>query len=785
MPHERQSIDWPRLALVAWLSGAAGIMALGAWRYAHVARAAPRGARPHRAAWRREWRRQVHTAGVRRRVALRLTENLGPLLCYVPPRYLVLVPRALWSTLAAPQRQAILRHELAHLSRGDLWASLAIRALALPQWFNPFVWLAVRRFDEAGEWACDDAAARATGDGGLTLARSLLQAAEFTCQSSPGAVAAQGGVLSRRIRRLVAPQFKEESKMKKCAVLGMLAALATVQLVRIERVAAEETDDAGESAAVAEESSPIEDQWTPTEAEKAAMSARLPTYVIEPPDVLSIQFSGKAEPVGIGGEFIKRGRVTTKRRKHLVTMDGKINLDMFGTVYVAGMTIDQARSAIEQQLEQSLDDVIANVDVSASNSKVCYIITQSGGGGDDVVRLPVTGNETVLDAIAAVDAELKGAPTQMWIARPAAHGVGNEQILRINWSAISRGASTATNYLLLPGDRLFVQLPVSAKPRRDAIPAVPAQPPSPVIERPGVAPAGYQLQPAAAAARADDDVVSLHLKLADGKEFDQRLPRADGMTVGGLISGATYPNPLLDFGAAHITLSRPEGPPQLGGASELPVVWDRTLQRPTVDSDYKLEAGDRVRLDFTLPPLARPTDPAPAALPVDVSGAAPVPTPAIPLEFQISFIEDRSGDLADFDGLRRTGMVTIGDRSTISAALRVFRKHGLIKTLADPTIRTQSGRPASFHIGVPADDAGNRGPDFRVSKKVTVLAHAQPDRPARSLSVKLFARAENQQIDISLPVNEGQTAIVKLAPTPNSNDDDVPVYVAVTPRWLD
>ena len=41
-------------------------------------------------------------------------------------------------------------------------------------------------------------------------------------------------------------------------------------------------------------------------------------------------------------------------------------------------------------------------------------------------------------------------------ARPAPNGVGCEQILPVNYEDITRGASTATNYQLLPGDRLFI-----------------------------------------------------------------------------------------------------------------------------------------------------------------------------------------------------------------------------------------------------------------------------------------------------------------------------------------
>jgi polysaccharide export outer membrane protein len=142
--------------------------------------------------------------------------------------------------------------------------------------------------------------------------------------------------------------------------------------------------------------------------------------------------------------------------QHLVAMDGRVNLGTYGSVFVAGMTLDEARTAIEEQLKLKLDDPEVFVDVLAYNSKVYYVITQGGGEGDNVVRAPITGNETVIDAVATVGGISRVSSTRMWIARPAPNGVGCEQILPIEWTDIAQGASTATNYQLMPGDRLFI-----------------------------------------------------------------------------------------------------------------------------------------------------------------------------------------------------------------------------------------------------------------------------------------------------------------------------------------
>jgi polysaccharide export outer membrane protein len=142
--------------------------------------------------------------------------------------------------------------------------------------------------------------------------------------------------------------------------------------------------------------------------------------------------------------------------EHLVGPDGRVNLSTYGQVYVAGMTLDEARAAIEKQLSKFLEDPQVAVDVFAYNSKTYYVITQGAGNGDDVAEFPITGNETVLDAIAQLGGLSQLSSTRIFIARPAPNGVGGEQILPVNWDEISRGASTATNYQIMPRDRIYI-----------------------------------------------------------------------------------------------------------------------------------------------------------------------------------------------------------------------------------------------------------------------------------------------------------------------------------------
>ena len=142
--------------------------------------------------------------------------------------------------------------------------------------------------------------------------------------------------------------------------------------------------------------------------------------------------------------------------EHLVSPDGTVNLGTYGLVHVAGMTLPEVKQAVEAHLAEFLDEPKVSVSVFAYNSKVYYVITQGAGQGDVVTRLPVTGNETVLDAISNINGLSPLSSKKIWIARPAPSGAGCDVILPVDWNQITAGAATATNYQVFPGDRVFI-----------------------------------------------------------------------------------------------------------------------------------------------------------------------------------------------------------------------------------------------------------------------------------------------------------------------------------------
>ena len=164
--------------------------------------------------------------------------------------------------------------------------------------------------------------------------------------------------------------------------------------------------------------------------------------VLAKPDV-SVQLARTAGTQPVTGQY-------------LVGPDGTINLRQYGMLHVAGKTITEIRTDLNKHLSQYFDSPEASVDVIAYNSKVFYVITEGAGLGDNVRRVPITGNETVLDALSAVNGLSQVSSTHIWIARPAPGGFGCEQILPVDYEAITQGGLAATNYQILPGDRVFI-----------------------------------------------------------------------------------------------------------------------------------------------------------------------------------------------------------------------------------------------------------------------------------------------------------------------------------------
>ncbi len=97
--------------------------------------------------------------GIKQTIALQVCGSIGsPMLTgFVKPR--ILLPAA---DLAHDELRFILRHELIHYKRKDLWYKGLVLAAAALHWFNPVVHLMAREINRLCELSCDEEVVRST-----------------------------------------------------------------------------------------------------------------------------------------------------------------------------------------------------------------------------------------------------------------------------------------------------------------------------------------------------------------------------------------------------------------------------------------------------------------------------------------------------------------------------------------------------------------------------------------------------------------------------------------------
>ena len=167
-------IDGTSVLVAIWALGALGIVArLGvglarSWGVARRAAPAPR--------WAATIARAERSTGLRARV--RVTDELDAPAVTGVLAPVVLVPRSSdeWSD---ERRYAVLLHELAHVRQHDCLAQIVAQLACAAQWFDPLVWMAVRRLRVERELAADDAVI-AAGARASSYAEDLLAIAGET-----------------------------------------------------------------------------------------------------------------------------------------------------------------------------------------------------------------------------------------------------------------------------------------------------------------------------------------------------------------------------------------------------------------------------------------------------------------------------------------------------------------------------------------------------------------------------------------------------------------------------
>ncbi|WP_374580434.1 TonB family protein [Pseudoduganella sp.] len=191
------------LLVAAWLACVGALALRSACGLAWIARQRRNGGR--NAHWQQRLSQMAACLGIRREVTLRMVETLASPITAGWWRPVVLMPAALVARMPPELLEALLAHELAHVRRHDFLVNLLQNVAENLLFYHPAVWWLSRRIRHERELVADSIAADLTGaPRRLALALSELEKMQFASQRL--ALAADGGDLAQRIRRLVAPQ---------------------------------------------------------------------------------------------------------------------------------------------------------------------------------------------------------------------------------------------------------------------------------------------------------------------------------------------------------------------------------------------------------------------------------------------------------------------------------------------------------------------------------------------------------------------------------------------------
>lgn len=190
------------LVLSIWLAGALwGLSRLAVgWKQAHRLRAQAR----HAPELQKMMARELPS-----RASIAFSDAAGGPMVVGLRRPCILLPPSLAAAMAPAVLTDLLRHEIAHIDRRDLWMAAAQRVLMSLYWWSPFLARIGARLDLAREMACDERAAMRAA-GGHAYAGSLLAGVDMLRRScAPSAVLAVGmsgdrSTLARRIDALLA-----------------------------------------------------------------------------------------------------------------------------------------------------------------------------------------------------------------------------------------------------------------------------------------------------------------------------------------------------------------------------------------------------------------------------------------------------------------------------------------------------------------------------------------------------------------------------------------------------
>jgi beta-lactamase regulating signal transducer with metallopeptidase domain len=253
------------VSVAVWLAGATiAVLFVGAG-FVRLRRLSRGAMTLHQGDWPRMAREVEATYGLTRPVTLLQSEHPALLVTWGIFRPRVFLPAAA-RNWPADRMRIVLRHELAHVMRGDWTIQVAAALFGAVCWFHPLAWVVVRRLRQESEYACDDVVLR-HGTDGEHYATHLLAIARAVCHPRsawvPAPAIARHSTLEQRIHAMLNRTHDRRpptvlSRVAVAAVLGVGAlTVAGGALAAAETPAAVVVQAPPVTAAIQPDSRPI------------------------------------------------------------------------------------------------------------------------------------------------------------------------------------------------------------------------------------------------------------------------------------------------------------------------------------------------------------------------------------------------------------------------------------------------------------------------------------------------------------------------------------------------
>jgi beta-lactamase regulating signal transducer with metallopeptidase domain len=242
-----KKISWPSLLAMIWVIGAAavslrlaGAIIWGWWL---------RGtAMAHLLSLRKIEQLKSDAAGiigVNRNVSVRLSHKVKTPITFGIFRSVIILPNGA-TTWSSSRLNSVLMHEMAHIRNHDYLMVMFFNMLAMWQWFNPVIWLALKQLRTENEKASDDLVL-AAGVPDVDYAQHLLDIGQSLQHSRIGPVAvamASGPNLEERIMTILDSNLnRRRLNIARKLVIGLFVLILIIPLATVSASSPEPTLD--------------------------------------------------------------------------------------------------------------------------------------------------------------------------------------------------------------------------------------------------------------------------------------------------------------------------------------------------------------------------------------------------------------------------------------------------------------------------------------------------------------------------------------------------------------